>query len=66
MAVLTIAWHCCDLADSATATAEDSDKEGDWMEDDGLFDEPEEATNGRLSNIVSSFVIFLIPTFALQ
>ena len=40
MAVLTIAWHCCDLADSARTTAEDSDEEGDWMEDDGLFDEP--------------------------
>ena len=67
MAVLTIAWHCCDLADSARTTAEDSDEEGDWMEDDGLFDEPEAATNGRLStsNIVSSFVI-LITTFALQ
>ena len=52
LAVLTIAWHCCDLAEFARTTAEDSD-EGDWMKVDDLFDKPEAATNGRLSNIAS-------------
>ena len=46
MADLTIAWHYCGLAEFSRTAAEDSDEEGEWMEVDGLFDEPEAATNG--------------------
>ena len=52
LAIKSIAWHCCILAEFARTTAEDSD-EGDWMKVDDLFDKPEAATNGRLSNIAS-------------
>ena len=45
MADLTIAWHNCVLAEFSRTVAEDSDEEGEWMEVDSLFDEPEAATN---------------------
>ena len=46
MAYLTIAWHYCGPAAFSRTAAEDSDEEGEWMEVDGLFDEPKAATNG--------------------
>ena len=52
LAVLTIAWHYCDLAEFSRTAAEDSDEEGEWMEVDGLFDEPEAATDGTAGEAV--------------